>query len=160
MGDERDFVAYVEARLPALVRSAYLLTGRQQDAEDLAQATLVKAIPVWGRISGNPDAYIRRIMVNESISRWRRRPARERLVEAPPEPLDPGPATELGLDLRRALAQLAPRQRAVVVLRYYEDLTEREVADILGVSVGTVKSQARDALARLRSLVPGLTLTG
>ena len=142
--------------MPALLRTAYLLTGHPEDAEDLVQTALVKAVPAWSRIAGEPDAYVRRIMVNENISRWRKRRGREVLVADAPEgsSLDPDSADAVALE--KALATLAPKQRAVIVLRYFEDLTERETAEILGVAVGTVKSQARDALARLRLALPGL----
>jgi RNA polymerase sigma-70 factor (sigma-E family) len=151
-----DFEEYVAARMPALLRTAYLLTGHPHDAEDLVQATLVKVVPAWKRIAGNPDAYVRRVMVNENISRWRRRRGREVLVDDLPEQPSTDPDAADALALQAALATLAPRQRAVVVLRYYEDLTERETAETLGIAVGTVKSQMRDALARLRLALPDL----
>ncbi|MBB6626196.1 SigE family RNA polymerase sigma factor [Nocardioides sp. KIGAM211] len=151
------FEEFVAARRQALLRTAYLLTGSHDDAEDLVQVALVKAVPHWGRIAHHPEPYVRTILARESVSRWRRRRWREVPTEVLPDRVaPPGVDRSDGLDLRAALALLAPRQRAVVVLRYYEDLTERQTADALGVSVGTVKSQARDALARLRTLVPGL----
>ena len=149
MPSSDSFDAYVAARYRALLRTAYLLTGSHHDAEDLVQTALVKAVGVWRRIEDAPDAYVRRILVNENISRWRRHRGREVLVERTPEQAGETPSDD-ALVLRQALAALAPRQRAVVVLRYYEDLTERETAEVLGIAVGTVKSQARDALARLR----------
>ncbi|NUR05613.1 MAG: SigE family RNA polymerase sigma factor [Nocardioidaceae bacterium] len=152
---QASFDAYVAARYASLVRTAYLLTGHHQDAEDLVQAALVKVVGVWRRIEDHPDGYVRRVLVNEHVSRWRRHRGREVVVERVPEGVlhdDPDDA----IALREALAGLAPRQRAVLVLRYVEDLTERETAEVLGISVGTVKSQARDALARLRG-VPGLS---
>jgi RNA polymerase sigma factor (sigma-70 family) len=94
------------------------------------------------------------------VSRWRRRRWREVATDAPPETGRTDGDADQREDLRRALLALAPRQRAVVVLRYYEDLTEAQTAEALGVTVGTVKSQARDALARLRATVPGLDETG
>jgi RNA polymerase sigma-70 factor (sigma-E family) len=149
------FEEYVAARRGALLRTAYLLTGHREDAEDLVQVALVKVVPRWSRIADHPEPYVRKVLVHESVSRWRRRRWREvhtdRLPEAPVE----GPGADR-VALQQALARLAPRQRAVVVLRYYDDLTEAETARLLGVSVGTVKSQARDALARLRELVPDL----
>ena len=149
------FEEYVAARRGALLRTAYLLTGQHQDAEDLVQVALLKVVPKWSRIADDPEPYVRKVLVHESISRWRRRRWREvhtdRLPDAPIE----GPGADR-VALRQALARLAPRQRAVVVLRYFDDLTERETAALLGVSVGTVKSQARDARARLRELVPEL----
>ena len=152
------FEEYVAARMPALLRTAYLLTSNRHDAEDLVQTALMKAVPAWKRIESNPDAYLRRTMVNDTISRWRRRRGREVLTDHPP---DAGVAAEDptgALALQQALARLAPRQRAVIVLRYYEDLTERETAEILGIAVGTVKSQSRDAMVRMRELLPDLAV--
>ncbi len=148
------FEAYVSARYGSLVRTAYLLTGNHHDAEDLVQTALLRAVGVWRRIEDRPDAYVRRVMVNENISRWRRHRGREVVVEDVPDTAPDPAGTEDRDDavvLGQALAGLAPRQRAVVVLRYYEDLTERETAALLGIGVGTVKSHARDALARLRA---------
>jgi len=152
-----DFTEFVQARQAALLRTAYLLTGHRQDAEDLVQTALIKAVPHWSRISGDPEAYVRRIIAREHVSRWRRRRWREISTDVVP---DVHHAVASGLDhdevlaLRAALANLSPRQRSVVVLRYYEDLTEAQTADALGISVGTVKSHARDALARLRNAPP------
>lgn len=150
------FEKFVVGRRAALLRSAYLLTGDHQDAEDLVQVALVKAVPHWHRIAGHPEPYVRRILVRESVNRWRRRRWREVSTDVLPE--RPGGDAVSGDEsvLRDALALLAPRQRAVIVLRYYEDLTERQTADALGISVGTVKSQARDGLARLRATLPDL----
>ncbi len=153
MAGPEDFEAFVATRSPALLRTAYLLTGgNAYDAEDLVQTALVRAVPAWPRIRGNPEPYVRRIMVNENVSRWRRHRGREVLTDAPPDRAASPDSGSDEVELRSALAALAPRQRAVVVLRYYEDLTERETAELLGISVGTVKSQARDALARLRRI--------
>lgn len=150
------FEEFVAARRAALLRSAYLLTGDHQDAEDLVQVALVKAVPHWHRIADHPEPYVRRILARESVNRWRRRRWREvstdLLPERPVGSVDP----DDGSVVRDALVSLAPRQRAVIVLRYYEDLTERQTADALGISVGTVKSQARDGLARLRATLPDL----
>jgi RNA polymerase sigma-70 factor (sigma-E family) len=147
---EEQFTAYVGARRTALVRTAYLLTGNAEDAEDLVQTALIKAVPKWGRIAEDPEPYVRAILARESVNRWRRR----RWRELPSERLPEGQYVDVDVadraSLRSALAALAPRQRAVIVLRYYEDMTERQTADALGISVGTVKSQCRDALARLR----------
>ena len=154
MSDRDTFEEYVAARRSALLRTAYLLTGHHEDAEDLVQVALVKAVPHWARIAGDPEPYVRKIMARESISRWRRRRWREVHTDPLPDAPSEGPGADR-VAHQAALAQLAPRQRAVVVLRYYEDLTEAETARVLGIAVGTVKSQARDALARLRELVPG-----
>lgn len=143
------FTEYVVARRPALVRMAFLLCGDEHLAEDLVQGALVKAVGHWRRIGDNPEPWLRKVMVNDHISRWRKHRGRERL--APDLPDRPAPIPD-DLGLAEALAALAPRQRAVIVLRYYEDLTEVETARVLGVSVGTVKSQHRDAIARLRTL--------
>ena len=150
-----DFEEYVAGRRGALLRTAYLLTGHREDAEDLVQVALVKVVPKWSRIADDPEPYVRKVLVHESVSRWRRRRWREVHTDRLPETAVGGPSTDRVV-LQQALGRLAPRQRAVVVLRYYEDLTEAETARVLGVSVGTVKSQARDALARLRALVPDL----
>ncbi|CAN5564018.1 hypothetical protein BH10ACT10_BH10ACT10_20470 [soil metagenome] len=151
MSSAESFDAFVAARYQALLRTAYLLTGNHHDAEDLVQTALVKAVGAWKRIEDSPDAYVLRILVNENVSRWRRHKGREVLTDRTPDrPVTQEP--DEAIVLRDALAGLAPRQRAVVVLRYYEDLTERETAEVLGIAVGTVKSQTRDALARLRAV--------
>jgi RNA polymerase sigma-70 factor (sigma-E family) len=144
------FEEYVAARRGALLRTAYLMTGSHEDAEDLVQAVLIKVVPHWRRIADHPEPYVRKVLARESVSRWRRRRWREVHTDRVPETPVEGPTAER-VALQRALARLAPRQRAVIVLRYYEDLTEAETARTLGISVGTVKSQARDALARLRA---------
>lgn len=149
-GVEQQFTAYVEARRAALLRTAYLLTGDAHDAEDLVQTALVKAVPKWGRIADDPEPYVRAILARESINRWRRRRWREIASDDLPEEQHVDVDVAGRAALRAALAALAPRQRAVIVLQYYEDLSERQVAETLGISVGTVKSQCRDALARLR----------
>jgi RNA polymerase sigma-70 factor (sigma-E family) len=155
VSDADDFEQFVVARSGALLRTAYLLTGSHQDAEDLVQAVLIKAVPRWGRIHEH-EPYLRRMLVHESVSRWRRRRWRETSTESIPEPAAATDDLDRRLVLQQALRRLAPRQRAVVVLRYFDDLTEAQTADALGISVGTVKSQCRDALARLRTLVPDL----
>jgi RNA polymerase sigma-70 factor (sigma-E family) len=157
-GLEADFEEFVTARSAALLRTAYLLTGNQQDAEDLVQAALLKVVPVWGRVREH-EPYVRRILVHESVSRWRRRRWRETSTESLPELGSSAVDLDTRLALRQALGRLAPRQRAVIVLRYFDDLTETQTADLLQISVGTVKSQSRDALARLRALVPDLDAT-
>lgn len=152
----REFVA---ARGAALSRAAYLLTGDRHAAEDLVQETYVVMVRQWRRIdSSNPEPYVRRIMYSRFVDGWRRR----RLAEFPTAtPFEVGDhVDELGravdrLTLRDALLRLTPRQRAVLVLRFFEDLTEAQAADVLGVSTSTVKSQTRVALQRLRELAPG-----
>lgn len=144
-----DFEEFVVARRDALLRTAYLLTGNHHDAEDLVQSALIKVVPKWGRIADQPEAYVRKVLVRESVNRWRSRRWREVPTALVPETAYPGSIDRVALldDLRR----LSPRQRAVLVLRYFDDLTEVDTAAALGISVGTVKSHARDALARLRN---------
>ena len=157
MADGReDFEAFALARYDALLRTAYLLTGDHYDAEDLLQQTLVKAVGAWGRITGDPEPYVRTILVRQNVSRWRRRRWREVHTAEPPEVARADDGADDRIALQRALGSLAPRQRAVIVLRYYEDLTEAQTAEALGIAVGTVKSQTRDALRRLRTSLPDL----
>lgn len=150
------FEEYVAARRGALLRTAYLLTGSAADAEDLVQLALVRCWPRWSRLADDPEPYVRRVLAREVTARWRRRRWREQSTATPPET----PAAAEDLDdreaLRAALARLPPRQRAVVVLRYVDDLTEAQTAAALGIAVGTVKSQHHDALARLRRELPDL----
>jgi RNA polymerase sigma-70 factor (sigma-E family) len=159
------FRDYVAARQGSLFRSALLLTGHREDAEDLLQAALTKLATRWHTIQldGSPDAYVRTIMYHQWISWWRRhRSGREYGLEAAGEVVAPGDLAGDGvlrLALARVLSQLTPRQRAVVVLRFYEDLPESEVARLLGVSVGTVRSQVHRTLGRLRELCPDLAPT-
>lgn len=155
---EREFTAFVAARSLALLRVAVVLTGDRHRAEDLVQGALAKLAGRWNRIE-DPESYARRIIYHDYVSWWRRKPARSEILDAsPPEqPVADGAAdVDRRIDLRSALRLLGPRQRAVLVLRYLEDLPEAQVADILGCSVGTVRSQAHRALARLRELVPEL----
>ena len=155
-----DFEAWVHARSGALARSAYLLTGDVHLAQDLVQETLARVADHWSRISrrGEPDAYARRVMHNLAIDTWRRRRARPREVigDQHPELGQEGPDVERRLVLREALLRLTPKQRAVLSLRFYEDLTEVQAAAVLGCSPNTVKSQTRQALERLRALAPDL----
>jgi RNA polymerase sigma-70 factor (sigma-E family) len=157
---QQSFEEYVHARNAALSRIAYLLTGDHHLAEDLVQATLLRVVGRWSRLvaAGDPDPYLRRVLYHLHISWWRRRepPVAHRDAAEEATTPDPGDAIAVSVPVRRALALLAPRQRAVLVLRYFEDLTEAQTAEILGISVGTVKSQARDGLARLRTLAPEL----
>lgn len=156
--DEDSFCRWAGERQLALLRTAVLLTGDQHRAEDLVQDALTKVALRWRRLRDQgPEAYARRIIVRDNISSWRRR-RREVLTDRPPRVAarDHAAATERRLLLDEALAGLTPRQRAVVVLRYYDDLTERATADLLGVSVGTVKSQTHLALAKLRAGAPEL----
>ena len=160
MSAERDeqFREFAAAARPSLVRTAFLLCGDADEAHDLVQLTLLRVHRRWSAIRrvDDPQVYARRVLINLTASWWRRR-LRVRL-----EPLDPcdapspGDATEQ-IDLRdqlwRAVHTLAPRTRAVLVLRYFEDMTEADVARVLDCSVGSVKSQASRGLASLRQLL-------
>jgi RNA polymerase sigma-70 factor (sigma-E family) len=152
------FHDFVRSRWPALFRTAYLLTADRHEAEDLVQTALTKAYRSWRRVtrSDNADAYVRRILVTCQKDRFRKRRVSQWLTGAPPEPVDPVDplaASDERQRLMAALATLPKRQRAVVVLRYWEDLPEAEVAAMLGCSTGTVKSQASKALAKLRAVL-------
>jgi len=148
---EEAFDAFVRTRMPELLRFAHMLTGNPDAAADLVQDALERALDAWPRIRNHedPEGYVRRIMVNRNVSIWRRR-RREYLVEGVPDQAHHDDPPMLDPELRAALAALPPRQRTVLVLRYGEDLSERQVAEMLGCSVGTVKSQAFKALAKLR----------
>ncbi|WP_405816692.1 SigE family RNA polymerase sigma factor [Streptomyces sp. NBC_01390] len=157
---EAQFHEFVRARWSHLVRTAYLLTGDAHHAEDLTQTALAKAYRSWRRVSrtDSPEAYVRRMLVTCNSDRFRKRRVREALTDAPPDVVGRDEAVSWADErsaLLGALAQLPPKQRAVVVLRYWEDLSEGEVADTLGCSQGTVKSQASKGLAKLRTY-PGL----
>ena len=155
MADRSGFDEFVATRSPALLRTAYLLTGDHGLAEDLLQTALAKCWFAWGRIDGPPEPYVRRALATTYATWWRRRWRRERPTGVLPErPAEPRDAVEDRDALWRALGALPRRQRAVVVLRYYEDRAEAEVAALLGISVGTVRSQAAKALAKLRSSYP------
>jgi RNA polymerase sigma-70 factor (sigma-E family) len=151
-----DFSAYVAVRWQRLLRTSYLLAGDRHAAEDLLQTTLVKAYVQWDRVrrADSPDAYVRRMLLNELLAGKRRDERRRGKVHLALTP-EPAPAPTDGrvdgLDLWDHLQTLPPRQRAVVVLRYYEDLSEAEIASVLNISPGTVKSQASAALRSLRS---------
>jgi RNA polymerase sigma-70 factor (sigma-E family) len=154
--DEAAFHEFVMARTPALMRTAYLLTRDHQLAEDLVQTALFKAAKAWERIDGQPEGYVRRILYTESVSWRRRRSLKEALGDAHDTPARPEADVDLQVSLERALDQLTARQRAVLVLRYYEDLTESATAQTLGIGVGTVKSLHRQALQKLRTCAPHL----
>lgn len=155
MQEPEGFREFVAARSPALLRSAWLLTGDEALAQDLVQTALARVWPRWSGLAepGRAEAYVRRVMVT-TYTNWRRRRWRaERPTAEMPERAaarDEFAAAEIRHDLAVALATLTPRQRAVVVLRYFEDLTEAQTAAALGCSVGTVKSQTHKALAKLR----------
>lgn len=170
MAEREAFDAYVRERWVPLLRTATLLTGDRHAAEDLVQETLVRAAQHWRRVDpATADAYVRRILYTRSVDAWRWRrhqpdPAgHPGLDDHPgadgPSTTDPSGGTVDRLTLAAALARLTPRQRAVLVLRFYDDRTEVEAARLLGCSVNTVKSQTRHALSRLRVLAPELAAT-
>jgi RNA polymerase sigma-70 factor (sigma-E family) len=163
---DEEFRDFMHGRWPAMVRLAYALTGDQGHAEDVAQTAFARAYASWPKVrrTGNPDAYVRRIVINENLNRFRKHRVAERLTGTLPDSvagaLSGSLAAAGAVDATRqyddrsalmaALQRLGPRQRAVIVLRYWMDLTEAEIAAALGCSVGTVKSQAARALATLR----------
>jgi RNA polymerase sigma-70 factor (sigma-E family) len=152
------FTRWASERQQPLLRTAVLLCGDHHRAEDLVQDALTKVAVRWSRLrDGNPDAYARQVIVRTNISWWRRR-RHEVVLDVRDGGTIVGPDAEVDrrLLLDRALAQLTPRQRATVVLRFYDDLSERDTAELLGVSTGTVKSQTHAALARLRAVAPEL----
>ncbi|MBV1850098.1 SigE family RNA polymerase sigma factor [Catellatospora tritici] len=156
-----DYATFVRSRSHALLRSAYLLTGDQHLAEDLVQEALARTHRAWSRLhqSGNAEAYARRVMYHTQVSVWRRRKVAEDLPGDLPEQADRSTDDESitrRMALARALSSLSARQRAVVVLRFFEDHTEVEAADLLGVSVSTIKTQTARALDHLRKRVPEL----
>jgi RNA polymerase sigma-70 factor (sigma-E family) len=158
--DYADLREFVTGRLGRLSRVAYLLAGRHADAEDLLQSALVKVAVRWQRVSrvGDPEAYLRKVLYHEHIRAWRRR-RNEQLTGYVPE-VATGQQEAAGVVrravLEQALGRLTPRQRAVLVLRFYEDLSEVDTAAVLGCSVGNVKSQTSRALDRLRQVAPEL----
>jgi RNA polymerase sigma-70 factor (sigma-E family) len=156
------FREFFAARRRALSRTAFLLTGDHGEAEDLLQEALTKTVGRWRKVSAgdNPEGYVRQVMLNEVRSRWRRR---RRGSEQPSGELaDRIDGRELETEavdrsvLAAALRQLTPKQRSVLYLRFYEDMSETETAKTLGCAVGTVKSQTHDALAKLRIVAPEL----
>lgn len=150
MREPAGFSAFVLARSPALLRTARLITGETALAQDLVQAALMKAWPRWSRIDA-PEAYVRTAMVRTYLT-WRRRRWHAELPtgQLPEAGADGWDAVDTATAVRAALAALPPRQRAVIVLRYLDDLSEAQTAEVLGCTVGTVKSQTSKALARLR----------
>ncbi len=152
-----DFRDFVRGRGPALSRTAYLLTGDHHLAEDLLQTALATTYQHWRRVrDGNPEAYVRRALHNTYISWWRRRRPASPIDAEAQAVADGTEETVRRLAVVNALQVLTPRQRATVVLRYFEDLTEAQTAHVLGISVGTVKRLHFDAIARLREVAPEL----
>jgi RNA polymerase sigma-70 factor (sigma-E family) len=158
MSDE--YVEFVHARTPSLLRAAFVLTGDQELAEDLVQAALARTHLAWQRLNeeGNAEAYARRVMYHLQVDWWRRKRVVESLTGTLPEPraADHTEQIDTRLAVQRALQRLTAKQRAVVTLRYFEDLSELDTAAVLGCTVGTVKSQHSKALAKLRALCPDL----
>jgi RNA polymerase sigma-70 factor (sigma-E family) len=160
------FEQYAGGAWPSLYRHAYLLTGNHADASDIAQQTLLKAYQSWSRIcrSDSPEAYLRRILTNTFLSDRRPKKRRLEVLTDAPHEYDTAPEKQDGPEDRLSLwphvKSLPPRQRAVIVLRYYEDLTEREIADTLGCSPGNVKSTAHRALKALRAALGSEGATG
>lgn len=151
---------YVRGQWPALVRYATALCGDPIEAEEIVQSALVRVALRWPfvRDKDNPDGYVRRAIANGYLTTWRRVRSREMRMAEPPDVVvsaDASAGVDDVMTVRRALATLPPRQRAVLVLRYLEDRSEQETADLLGCSVGTVKSQASKALAKLRNATEG-----
>ena len=153
-GADEEFREFMRGRWPAMVRLAYGLTGDLGHAEDITQAAFARAYAAWGRVikAGDPEAYLRRIVINENRRRFRKQRVAEVLLGVPPDSSVPDTAVESDerAALLPALRQLPPRQRAVVVLRFWLDMSEADTAAALGCSVGTVKSQASRALVALR----------
>ena len=156
VGDDGDmttrgtFEDFVVARSGSLLRTAYLLTQDDHLAEDLLQTALAKAWRSWGRVEAYPEAYVRKILVNTYATWWRRRWNAEDPTADLPEGGHKNDVPDTGYDIQAALARLPKRQRAVIVLRFFEDLSVAETARVLECSIGTVKSQTSKALTRLR----------
>lgn len=149
---EAEFVDFVQAASPKLLTTAWMLTGDPGAAEELVQETLERVYVRWGRLrSGSPAAYARRVLTNLHTDTWRRR-RREVVTDTMPEVAAHRSSAET-VDLVRALQQLPTRERECVVLRHYLDLSERDAAEALGVSVGTVKSSTSRGLAALRTIL-------
>lgn len=149
-----EFADFVVGSLPSLLRLGHMLTGSRDAGEDLVQSALVSTLAAWPRIKtdGDPFGYVRRAMINGNISVWRRWESRVRYADPPEQPSrDESSVAAERLTVRQALAALPARQRTVLVLRYYCDLTEREIAAEMGCRPGTVKSQAARGLATLRA---------
>ena len=155
--ERQQFEEFMTSRWAGLVRLAFGLTGDRWLAEDLAQTALASAYASWWRVSraDDPDAYVRRILINASKGRWRRTRVAEQAAgspaDVPDQAEDPSVAIGERSALLKALGALPPRQRAVVVLRYWEDLSDAQAAALLGCSASTVRSQAARALAKLRA---------
>jgi len=154
--EEERFRAWASPRIGRLHRAAYLLCGDWHEAEELAQEALARTFVHWKRVetAANPDAYVRKIIVNEARQRWRRRYRHHDPLRAVDEAVEDGTHQRAVHDeLMAALRALPARQRAAVVLRYFEQLSEAETAAVLGCSVGTVKSSTHRAVTTLRQIL-------
>jgi RNA polymerase sigma-70 factor (sigma-E family) len=157
MSDEQAFTEWASAHQAGLLRFGFALTHDESGAEELVQVALVRTLLAWPRLRNqiDPEAYVRRVMVNTQVSAWRKQRRHPEVQLQPLGTADAYPPDEAELVERdrvwRELVNLPPRQRAVLVLRFYEDRSERDVAALLGCSVGTVKSQTSKALAKLRA---------
>jgi RNA polymerase sigma-70 factor (sigma-E family) len=161
---DTEFAEFVRARTQSLLRTGYLLTGDHHLAEDLVQSALARTHRAWKRLqhTGNAQAYTRKAMYHLQVSWWRRNRVAETLSETLSDTAasaDTAPNTVLRLALHRALLKLTAKQRAVLVLRYFEQCSVEETAQTLGCAPGTVKSQTAKALARMRALAPDLSVT-
>jgi RNA polymerase sigma-70 factor (sigma-E family) len=159
--DRQEFGEFVAARSGALIGLAYVLTADQHAAEDLLQTALTRAAARWGRIHSAPEAYVRKIMYREQISSWRRRARRPEttVADLPDRAVVADTGADTRLILQDALRALPAVKRAVLVLRYLEDLPEAQVAGVLGCSVGTVRSQTSKAITQLRSILASAGLS-
>jgi RNA polymerase sigma-70 factor (sigma-E family) len=152
-GWDADFTEWLNARTPALLRYAFMLTADRDVAADLLQDVLIKVGARWNHVKTvEPEAYVRRALTNQAISQSKRR-RRETSLDGVAEPASPDPTTSVdkAIAVQRALAALPPRQRATIVLRYFEDYSEMMIAQALDCSVGTVKSQLHKASVALRA---------
>jgi RNA polymerase sigma-70 factor (sigma-E family) len=156
------YAAFVSAGWSRYLWTASLLAGDRHHGEELLQECLVKLYTRWSRVAGNgdPHAYLRRMLVNGNVSRWRRWRREQPVAETPDQPDERGPGGEPDHALRRAVLSLPRQQRAVIVLRYFEDLSEKDTAAVLGCSVGAVKSTHSRALSKLRAMTTSLTIYG
>lgn len=160
--DDEDFTAFVAGSSHRLLRTAFLLTGDRGAAEDLLQVALERAYRRWPRVRGmaSPEAYVRRALINAATDRWRHRHGViEEALDLDRLVADDTDVVAARDEVFRAVRLLPVGQRAVLVLRYFDDLTEVETADVLGCTVGTVKSQHARAIARLRELLPAERLS-
>ena len=156
-----DFEEFAIAATPSLLRAGYLLTGDQHLAEDLVQAALSRTYRSWRELddTGNAYAYARKVMYHLQVAWWRRKRVAERLYDRPVDGVieDASSEIDLKLSVRQALAELTTKQRAIVVLRFFEDRSLAETAEIMGCTEGTVKKQTFRALDKLRAVLPNLT---